>query len=272
MNNPDLERELILEMDLGNTAGKWRLLGSNGVFGRGVHDYESGFSSLFDSVSDELHSAHQEIVGCRVVSVAGATVNHQLMESWKKYSSSPLRFAAVSPELGGVRCGYKDIGQMGIDRWAAVLAASRITQERCIVIDAGTALTLDVLDERNQHLGGYIFPGVGLSIESLKNHTAIPNERIPDFDNVTKAGEDSFRPGASTQDAILGALALAYRGYIEGAMSAGGNPSAIVITGGHCGYLEKLVASIGLVGVQVLVVEELVLDGLSLLVPIAEVA
>lgn len=274
MNNSGSERALILELDLGNTQAKWRFLEDELTVSRGMHRYDSGFTNLIESVSNISGSTINEIVGCRVVSVAGKVIDDQLEESWQRASSAPLHFAKVSPECAGVRCGYTEVAQMGVDRWSAVLAASRITSDPCFIIDAGTALTIDVLGENRQHLGGCIFPGVGLLIESLRVQTAIPNERIPDTNMLLSSADRDFTLGASTSDAILGAVNMAYRGYIEGVISSVGSASVVVVTGGHSRYVERLVEKfidLGSNHMRVAVVEDLVLDGLSFLAPLSEV-
>ena len=59
----------------------------------------------------------------------------------------------------GVRNGYDDPTRLGTDRWAAMVAAWQRGHAPCIVACAGTALTVDQLDDNGQFLGGAIVAG-----------------------------------------------------------------------------------------------------------------
>ena len=91
--------------------------------------------------------------------------------------------------------GYSEPGRLGSDRWMALLGAAGICATDCIVIDAGSAITLDLLRADGQHLGGAILPGFSTSIEAFKrifSHI--------DFDDPAITATDS--PGCSTEAAI----------------------------------------------------------------------
>lgn len=102
--------------------------------------------------------------------------------------SGPLAIVSVSPTrlqmllaalrdgaprvLSGVPCAVRDerLGRTaGADRLAAVVA---LLPGPGLVLDAGTALTVDVLDARGVHVGGFIAPGPGLLAQSLAHGTA----------------------------------------------------------------------------------------------------
>ena len=77
--------------------------------------------------------------------------------------------ATVSSELGGLRCAYQQVGNLGIDRWLALISGYTLYPNMAaIVVDAGTATTIDVLNNDGQHLGGWILPGLDLMTSSLK--------------------------------------------------------------------------------------------------------
>ncbi len=61
---------------------------------------------------------------------------------------------------------------MGVDRWLALLAAREITREPVCVVDAGSAVTLDALDELGRHLGGLILPGMAMARRMIHERTA----------------------------------------------------------------------------------------------------
>ncbi|WP_352284776.1 type III pantothenate kinase, partial [Pseudoalteromonas sp. Q18-MNA-CIBAN-0097] len=67
---------------------------------------------------------------------------------------------------------YEHVGNLGIDRWLALIAGFTLyPNTACIVVDAGTATTIDVLDSEGLHLGGWILPGLDLMTSSLTQNT-----------------------------------------------------------------------------------------------------
>jgi len=62
----------------------------------------------------------------------------------------------------GVTNGYRDAGQLGTDRWAALLAAHASLPANQMVANAGTALTVDALRADGLFMGGLIVPGTAL--------------------------------------------------------------------------------------------------------------
>ena len=84
----------------------------------------------------------------------------------------------ATPEAAGVRNGYARPAQLGADRWAALVGAWNQERRPCLVVNAGTALTIDVLledPERPGHgyfAGGCILPGFDLMRGALNRHTA----------------------------------------------------------------------------------------------------
>ena len=91
----------------------------------------------------------------------------------------------VTQDLGGVHTEYADPQQLGVDRWLAALGGYHLANRQGVcVIDAGTALTVDLVDDQGTHHGGLIAPGFELMINSLTNGTeqlALENISIPDM-------------------------------------------------------------------------------------------
>ncbi len=95
----------------------------------------------------------------------------------------------------GVENAYARPERLGVDRWLALLGAAEPGARDCFVIDAGSAITLDLLRADGRHLGGAILPGVGTSRERFRQIFA-----HIDFAEVERA--DHERPGCSTETAI----------------------------------------------------------------------
>jgi type III pantothenate kinase len=71
-----------------------------------------------------------------------------------------------------VRNHYVPPQQLGSDRWAALVAARQRHGGACLVVNAGTAMTVDALSPCGAFLGGLIVPGIRLMAESLLRATA----------------------------------------------------------------------------------------------------
>ena len=134
-----------------------------------------------------------------------------------------------------IRLDYKTPSTLGADRIAdACGAAAMHPGEPCLVIDAGTCITVDFIDANGVYHGGAIMPGLGMSLQALHTYTA----RLPliDLANVTKAPV----LGRSTEESILagtlGATLLALAGYV--ALYKGKAPGLrVLLTGGDAGQL-----------------------------------
>ena len=105
----------------------------------------------------------------------------------------------------GVTCAYAEPSRLGVDRWLAVIAAHE-PQRPAIVIDAGTAITIDAVDGNGIHLGGLIAPGIGLMRHALYTRT----DRIPDEGEI-----DTNLLGGDTRAAVSGGTLHAAAGYID---------------------------------------------------------
>lgn len=70
--------------------------------------------------------------------------------------------------------GYQTPSQLGIDRWLSLIGARALLNRALIVVDCGTATTIDAMDQSGRHLGGLILPGLQMMRESLLGSTAIP--------------------------------------------------------------------------------------------------
>lgn len=104
------------------------------------------------------------------------------------------RFSTVAEAFGVVN-GYTNPAQLGIDRWLALLAAAEFVDGDCFIIDAGSAITLDLLDIERKHLGGAILPGCGTSLDEFKRIFSYIDFSAPEI-------AESEEPGSSTAAAI----------------------------------------------------------------------
>ena len=95
----------------------------------------------------------------------------------------------------------------GVDRVLNVAAAYEQMGKACVVVDAGTAVTVDVCDDQGRFLGGAIAPGIKMQLAALHERTAqLPAVRFA-------APSEPF--GKSTQQAILHGVYHGIRGMVK---------------------------------------------------------
>ena len=185
---------MILELDIGNTRIKWRKVSNcnSEIIADGTFMDEGEF------ISEQADSDKPDVF--RFCNVRDKHVTSRIINwSQTKWDLKPV-VATVRRECGGVKINYLDVSCLGADRWLAMLSAFEKSKGACIVVDSGTAFTLDVIGQDGMHLGGYILPGLDLMKESLVANTGICVEG--------NAIERSLELGNSTAEAVLnGSLA-----------------------------------------------------------------
>ena len=130
---------------------------------------------------------------------------------------------------------YETPRTLGIDRIVLATGATlQFPNQNRLVIDAGTCITYDFIDEKNNYLGGSISPGLRLRYEALHNFTAkLPLLSLEDPKNFI---------GASTSDAIhsgvVNGLVYEIDGFIAEYKLKYLN-FIIILTGGDSDFLAK---------------------------------
>ena len=239
--------QAVLQVDLGNSGLKWRLMTDGGVHCRGVQELRGG-------TGEQLKLPDIRPGAVLVSSVAAPEIDRQLVEQVRQQWSLEPWFARSEAETLGLRNSYRQPERMGVDRWLAMLGAWHPRKERVCVVDAGSALTIDIVAADGRHEGGYILPGVALMQRALRRDT----QRVR-FDEPPSA---VLRPGCSTAEAVGHGTALAQCGAVRLAIelaSAGpGMPPRVVLSGGGGQALG------GLLGSEVEWQRDLVFEGLEL--------
>jgi type III pantothenate kinase len=104
---------------------------------------------------------------------------------------------------------YKKLQLLGVDRIAdALYAAAAYPKRNVIIIDAGTAVTVDALTGKGEFLGGVIFPGHAAALQSL--HTAAPALPEIDLPKITPG-----LPGTSTEEGMAAGVVHAIAGGLN---------------------------------------------------------
>jgi type III pantothenate kinase len=189
---------MILVIDAGNTRIKWGLVRADDWVAEGVlgHDETAALRRIAESWP-ELRS----VVGANV---AGPDIATAIARALHGIAPAP-QWLQASSERCGVRNRYDNPAQLGADRWAALIGARARQRAACLVVNAGTAMTIDILDAEGEFHGGVILPGEDLMRRSLAGNTA----QLP-----FAAGEFVATP-RNTADAIASGCRHAQLGAIE---------------------------------------------------------
>ncbi len=144
----------VLVVDVGNTRMKWGLRGARGWSAQGaVENRDIGRLALRDWQA--LERPHRAIG----VNVAGEAVRVRVEGQLARWRLA-MEWQHPGAEAAGVVNRYADPGELGADRWASLVAARRREIARgdaprpAVVVNAGTATTVDALDADGAFLGG----------------------------------------------------------------------------------------------------------------------
>ena len=137
-----------LFVDIGNSAVKWRSHGSE-VFTEEIDQFSSELLPKADTVW------------------ISAVAHLNIVEEIKAEFTS-VNLVKPSKLYGKLTLSYDDPSKFGMDRFLAILGALELFPEKpLLVIDAGSAVTFDVIDSQGTHQGGLIMPGLKALRESF---------------------------------------------------------------------------------------------------------
>ena len=270
-----------LLVDIGNRRLKWATATAAGALdGRaGVLEYSgppndapadpNGLGSLSDlsglaaqlAVLDPPTSVW---VSCVAAPEPGRAVAEYARGAW---SLAPV-FVTAQKQQAGIVNGYPHAASLGSDRWAALVAAGELfPRQPVIVVDAGTAVTVDLLDGTGLFRGGVIFPGVHAMQFALGAHT----ENITGAENAACGAADvagSVNAVATdTHGAVAAGALLAVAGGINLAVArqwaALQTDCRVIATGGDAGRVAPLLATE--VSAKIRIESQLVLQGLAVI-------
>ncbi|MBE0468469.1 MAG: type III pantothenate kinase [Methyloprofundus sp.] len=237
-----------LLVDIGNTRLKWVLQHSDKMdsFGAVVHNQDDFSAALISawqllSVPDGIYFA---CVGSIELKQLLITIIEQL------WPNCPIQEIHTKKYSHGLSNAYLNPEKLGVDRWLVMLGAFEHYPAPLCVVDLGTAITLDVIDEQGQHLGGMIMPGLTLLKQSLSKGTADLNF----CSEMHKQGLANY-----TQAAIYNGCLCAVKGFVEAGLRQTTKTSRLILTGGDAEFLADTLR------LDAVVDAELIFKGMALL-------
>jgi len=246
---------MILAIDAGNSRVKWGWYqrDARGDIRNGGGAWSSVASvSLIEFAASSDHvnpfSATHENPSRIIISNVAGEGAQQLLVNWTSIFEAEPHWLKGGTQTCGVTNRYERPEQLGPDRWAALVAARWLEPGRaCLVVNAGTATTMDALSPEGEFLGGVIVPGVDLMRFVLHEHTG----SLP-----LQSGKFVATP-RNTVDAIETGCRHAQAGAVERMRRVlGGDGACLVSGGGGPALIERL-------ELPCRYVENLVLEGLA---------
>ncbi|PAJ71954.1 hypothetical protein CJF42_23905 [Pseudoalteromonas sp. NBT06-2] len=207
---------MILLIDVGNTALK---------------------TALFDGTQISLcsfHSLDWSHISCVIYSHVATTNQLINLLGIAECKNIPTYKASVEKECIGVMCGYENYQTLGIDRWLVILSCANeftLANQDIIIIDSGTATTLDIINHKKQHLGGWILPGLNLMVDSI----AARAEKV--FGDDKKPFKAEL--GTDTPAALKNGCLVSTIGAIQYAISLLNKDPLLVFAGGNGAFLKE---------------------------------
>jgi type III pantothenate kinase len=224
-----------LLIDAGNTRVKWAVTASDQpttvweAEGSADHDALDGLAGQWTAQGWR----GREISAVWISNVAGDALALRLTQSLALAGVAPdaLHWFASQPACAGVRNGYRAPEQLGCDRFAAMIGARHQHPERnLLVVNAGTATTVDALTADGEFIGGMILPGLGTMARSLAVNTA----------QLPAVGEAVLEQtlADNTRQAIISGCLSAQAGAIERAFAQHpGHSPLCLISGGAAAFI-----------------------------------
>lgn len=225
---------MLLAADVGNTnvvfalfdgreiKARWRIATDPRRTG---DEYAVWLLQLLEIEGYNREQIDQIIIG----SVVPRSIHNLTVLAQKYFGVEPL-IAGQGVAEWGIGIDVDDPRTLGADRALNTIAAHDKYQGDLIVIDFGTATTIDAVDFNGAYKGGIIAPGINLSLDALVGNTAkLPRIAIrkPDSDSVI---------GRNTEDQMLIGVFWGYVSLIEGLIERMrkeiGRPAMVVATGG----------------------------------------
>lgn len=189
-----------------------------------VNEYEILISSLCKDYT---------IDGCIIGSVVEELNDKIINAIMNKYHIEPI-FVSNSINTG-IKIKLDNPDEVGADRIANGVGASSLYKTPVIVVDFGTATSFDIVNSKNEFVGGIIAPGLNLQMKTLNRFTS----KLP----KTEVAISSKAIGSNTTDAILSGVirgtACMIDGLVEQCEKELGEEATLVATGGYSGLIAN---------------------------------
>tara|TARA_B100000795_G_scaffold212040_1_gene165694 strand:+ start:727 stop:1446 length:720 start_codon:yes stop_codon:yes gene_type:complete len=214
---------MYLLIDIGNTRIKWQQ--------RDDKDIKLTGSILVEEFMDIDFSTIKTVEKIIISNVNHSIVMDKLKEILSKFKCPVIEASSDSNKY--LINDYEDIKSLGIDRWVAALGAWKLYQRPLLIINAGTAITIDLIDldkkDKAHFRGGMILPGIAISLAVLNNSTNLIN---------TEIGKSQY-PSLNTKDAVTTGIMTSIQGAVNLVCRELPSSLPILLTGGDANLIYE---------------------------------
>ena len=229
---------MLLVIDVGNTNT------SLGVFDQRELRAQWRLSTNRDQPADEygilsrnlflLGGIQPDQINAMMVSSVVPTLNPVIQEMAERYFHLKPYFLGPGTRTG-MAIHYDNPLEVGADRIADSVAAFEKYGGPCVIVDFGTAITVDAVSEKGEYLGGVIAPGIGISGEALFARAArLPRVEIREPERVI---------GTNTVSSMQSGLFYGAVGLVDGVLdrlcAVMGPKTRVIATGGQAGLVAS---------------------------------
>jgi type III pantothenate kinase len=220
----------MLVADVGNTRIKWGFCGPTGV--------ERAAALPDDSDAWRQQLDHWRIHPPQEWTIAGVHPERRdRLAAWLREQGHSVNVIDHFTKLR-LAVNVDAPENVGIDRLLGVLAAKRLVApgQPAVVVDMGSAVTVNLLDETGAFAGGAIFPGLRLMAEALHDNTAqLPLVKVTEHAPVVPARSTAPAIAAGIHWAVAGGVSALLRNLAEAVPSA--EPLPVFLTGGDAAVI-----------------------------------
>lgn len=233
-------------VDIGNTRTKYLIEQGNGKNIRGITDNKK--------ITEHWLSKYWDIASHLMIASVKSGLLTELISRWAGENKVDVSFIESEKKRFGITNSYQQPKTLGVDRWLTLVGASSLfPNSGVIIIDAGTATTLDVLDENGMHQGGWILSGIDLLLSQLNNNTS----KV--LFEVSELADTGF--GQSTSECVNNAAWAATIGMINTGIIKAKNTYNIkhcILLGGNAARVELFIEF-----TDVQIINDLIFEGLK---------
>jgi len=246
---------VILLVDIGNSRIKWALSEGAAFQEQGAATHKVvPLAEVFAAAWGVLTAPSRVLVANVAGKEMAAALRTWVTAAW----NLNVEFLVPRRKACRVTNAYVEPQRLGADRWAALIGAHARVPGNVCVIDCGSAVTLDALDAKGQHLGGLIIPGLAMMQSALIQNTGDISEQA-----VAKGDKKVSVLARDTQGAVSGGALYTLIAVIDRVTAdlAADMPAPLtrVICGGDAERLLNLLAE------NYLYEPDLVLHGLAII-------
>ncbi|MBL4765310.1 MAG: type III pantothenate kinase [Colwellia sp.] len=237
---------MIALVDIGNSRTKYTIV-------------NQGKRGLVQSIANgQLSTKYLTECFSKIDKLIVASVNHNQLtdkiELWCQQQNIHYQQVVSEKSKNGVLSAYHNPSQLGVDRWLTLIAVKALyPNENTLIVDAGTATTIDLLAANGEHQGGWILAGIDTLFSCVLDNTSQVQANVAKTASLAFGANSSENVNNATWAATIGAINLA----VIQSEQQGIVIDEIILTGGNGRTIASLLTH------QCIVIEDLVLVGLQ---------